>query len=557
MSAFGSYVFALILMLGILIFVHELGHFLVAKACGVRVLKFSLGFGPTIGLGRYRLAWHRGGTEYVVAWLPLGGFVKMLGETGDPEDDPEARAHPEETLGGKSTWQKLAIVFAGPVMNFLLPVAILTVSLGMGMERGEAVVGQVEAGSPAAAAGISPGDRVLAIEGQPVRWWDQVEERLRATPGRTLHLSIEHDGVTRDVELAVGGRAGLDAFGGVAEVGWSGLGYYPLRAVVGVPALDSDAARVGLRSGDRVTALDGRPVKDWNDFATAYTAAKAGSVRLAVERGDDASPQKLELSLPARGHLAAAGIVPATVLIAKVEPDSPAARAGLAPGDLILAVDGAPVGSFFSFKDTVRASRGRPLALTYSRDGESRTIEVRPERKDVENVLGVPESQYLIGITPDVRPLPGVTGLDVERNPLRSVPRAVAMTWEMTTSLLEGLQRLVTGHLSPRQLSGPIGIAVMARKALELGWEAYVRILIVISVNLAVLNLLPIPVLDGGQAVIYAIEGVKRSPVSLRTREIVQQIGLTVLVLLMGLAFWNDLSRHWASLVDWLRRVGS
>jgi regulator of sigma E protease len=552
-----SYPVALILMLGILIFVHELGHFLVAKACGVRVLKFSLGFGPTIGLGRFRLSWQRGGTEYVVAWLPLGGFVKMLGETGDPEDDPEARAHPEVTLGGKRTWQKLAIVFAGPAMNFLLPVAILAVSLALGVERPAPIVGQVEAGSPAAAAGIAPGDRVLAIDGQPVRWWDQVEERLRAKPGQTLHLAIEHEGARREVKIAVGERAGLDAFGGVAEVGWSGLGYNPLRAVVGVPALDSVAARAGLRSGDRVTALDGRPIEDWNAFAKAYAAAKAGSVALAVERGDEASPQKLELSLPARGSLAAAGIVPATVLIAKVTPDSPAARAGLAPGDLILAVDGAPVGSFFSFAETVRASRGRPLALTYARDGELHTVEVRAEKQEVENVLGVPETQYLIGISPDVRPLPGAVGLDIERNPLKSIPRAVGMTWELTTSLIEGLQKLVTGHLSPRQLSGPIGIAVMARNALELGWAAYLRILIVISVNLAVLNLLPIPVLDGGQAVLYTIEGVKRSPVSLRTREIVQQIGLTVLVLLMGLAFWNDISRHWTSFVDWLRGVGS
>jgi len=552
-----SYVFALVLMLGILIFVHELGHFLVAKACGVRVLKFSLGFGPTIGLGRVRLSWRRAGTEYVVAWLPLGGFVKMLGETGDPEDDPEAHAHPEETLGAKRVWQKLAIVFAGPAMNFVLPVAILAISLAIGIERPAAVVGQVEAGSPASAAGIAPGDRVLAIDGKPVRWWDEVEERLRGEPGRTLHLTIEHEGARREADLAVGERSGLDAFGGVTEVGWAGLGHSRLRAVVGVPALDSDAARAGLRSGDRVTTLDNRPVEDWTGFAAAFSAAKTGPVRLTVERGSDASPQTLELSLPARGTLAAAGIVPASVLVATVAPDSPAARVGLAPGDLILAVDDAPVGSFFSFAETVRASRGRSLALTYAREGETHAVEVRPEKREVESPLGVPETQYLIGITADARPLPGATALDVERNPVRAVPRAVGMTWEMTGNLIEGVRKLVTGQVSHRQLSGPIGIAVIAHNALELGWGAYLQILIVISLNLAVLNLLPIPVLDGGQAVIYAIEGVKRSPVSLRTREIVQQIGLTFLVLLMGLAFWNDLSRHWASFVDWLRGVGS
>ena len=148
---FGSFVFAFVVLLGVLVFVHELGHFLVAKAVGVRVLKFSLGFGPPVGFGRFRMHWTRGHTEYVVAWIPLGGFVKMLGETGEEAEDAVARAHPEETLGAKKLWQKLAIVFAGPAMNLVFPVMVFVFMLGVGIQQPDATIGSVEISSPAAA----------------------------------------------------------------------------------------------------------------------------------------------------------------------------------------------------------------------------------------------------------------------------------------------------------------------------------------------------------------------------------------------------------------------
>ena len=159
---------------------------------------------------------------------------------------------------------------------------------------------------------------------------------------------------------------------------------------------------------------------------------------------------------------------------------------------------------------------------------------------------------YLVGITAEVANLPGALATDRERNPLVSLPRAVAMTGEVTKSFLAGLVKIATGEVSRKQLQGPIGIAEIAGHAYERGWETYLSILVLISINLGILNLLPIPVLDGGQAEIYAVEGVQRAPLSLRTREIVQQLGLTVLLLLMGLAFWNDLSRQWVRLLDWL-----
>ncbi len=241
------------------------------------------------------------------------------------------------------------------------------------------------------------------------------------------------------------------------------------------------------------------------------------------------------------------------MLVAGTTPDSPAEKAGLQPGDLLVAVDGAPVGSFAAFSELVRASGGRPLEIAYARGGERRDVRIQPQMLEADSGLGIPEERYLIGITAHAAAVQGAVGIDRETNPLVSVPRAIGMTAELTKTFLQGLKRLVSGDVSRKQLAGPIGIAEIAHNAFEQGWFAYLTTLVLISINLAVLNLLPIPVLDGGQALLIAIEGVKRSPLSLRTREIVQQIGVTVMVMLMGLAFWNDLSRHWSHFVDWVR----
>ncbi len=248
-----EYLVAVIPMFGVLIFVHELGHFLVAKACGVRVLKFSLGFGSPVGFGRHRLRWERGGTEYVVAWFPLGGFVKMLGETlhiqGEDEPEVVADARPDEFLNAKPTWQKLSIVFAGPAMNLLLPVLAFTVVLAVGVSRPAAVVGMVESGSPAALAGIASGDRIVSIDGEPVEWWEDVEDAVRARTEGALELRIERSEQEFAAAVPVAARAGLDEFGESAHTGWIGIEHWRLPAVLGLVPLRSrlDARRSAPR----------------------------------------------------------------------------------------------------------------------------------------------------------------------------------------------------------------------------------------------------------------------------------------------------------------------
>ncbi|MFQ5417393.1 MAG: RIP metalloprotease RseP, partial [Myxococcota bacterium] len=282
-------------------------------------------------------------------------------------------------------------------------------------------------------------------------------------------------------------------------------------------------------------------------FTSSYAAAAAdGEVAIEVERGSEDDVERLDLVLPAGAAVEALGIVPASVLVADVEPGSPAAASGFENGDLILSVDGEPVGSFASFADRVRTGAGKTLALTFARGGEAREAAVTPELIPTDTGLGIEEPRYRIGIRGAEALLVGAVALDRERNLLVSIPRAVSMTVDVTRTFLRGLGKMITGEVSRSNLAGPIGIAEIAGNAFERGWDTYLSILVLISINLGILNLLPIPILDGGQALLFLVEGVKRSPLSLRTREMVQQFGLAVLFMLMGLAFWNDISRHWS-----------
>jgi len=577
---------AVIPMLGILIIVHELGHFLVAKACGVRVLKFSIGFGPPIGFGKLRMRWERGGTEYVIGWIPLGGFVRMLGEPMPGDENFAALpddVRPDEFLESKPVWQKLSITFAGPAMNLLLPVLCLMGILWVGLPRPSAVVGMIEAGSPAEIAGLQVGDRIVSLDGDDVEWWDEVIFPIREySVGETLHLEVEREDGIHTLEVSIGSQTARDRFGSVVDRGWVGLGHHRLAAVVGVARESSLAARAGLRSGDRILSIGDVVIEDWQTLGRVHE----NSTRMARARGEpdvvwrverpiavatapgeaakarlrDApkpETEELTLTLPPMPTLEALGLLPATILVAYVTPDKPAALAGLRPNDLVLSVDGEPIGSFESFVSRVQTSGGREIEISYSRDGRVRTVRLRAREETVPGLYeieGMEERIYQIGLAAGVSSLPGVRSVQQIRNPLESLPRAVEMSWQMTAEYLEGLGKLLTGEVGTDKLSGPIGIARIARKSLDRGWLDYLSMMMLISINLGILNLLPIPILDGGQAMIYAIEGIKRSPLSIRSREIATSVGFGLLVLLMARAFWNDLTPTWLKLVDWISK---
>lgn len=542
-----EFIWAFVLMLGVLVTVHEFGHFIVAKWCGVKVLKFSIGFGSAIGFGRYRLAWTRGETEYVIAWLPLGGFVKMLGEIPGEEATPETQAEWDRSMGAQPVWKKLAIVLAGPAMNLILPVIVLVGFMWVGSQQPIAQIGTVDPASPAAEVGLLAGDKILAIDDEPVIWWSDVVSRIEPARGRSLAFAIERDGASFDVSVPVAERKRLDVFQAGTEQAWIGIQAMRQPAIVGVPSELSAAAAAGLRSGDRVLAIAGVEVEEWRVFVRAYEAASAPVV-LRLSRVEGPEAETREETVPALGDVSDLGLIPAVVLIAAVTDDGAAKAAGLQAGDLILSLDGERVGSWGTFRETVMVSGGRPLDLEYARDGEIRHSRMSALPKTDED-SGV--EQLLIGIQ-GRSPLMPVMALERHTDPRVSVPRAVAKVADFTGILFEGFRRILTGEVSRKQIGGPIEIARQSHRALQAGWDAFLYLLMLISVNLAVLNLLPIPVLDGGQALIYLIEGVKRGAISLRAREFAQVAGLAAILMLMGVAFWNDLSKYWSSVFEWL-----
>jgi regulator of sigma E protease len=398
---------------------------------------------------------------------------------------------------------------------------------------------------------------VTAIDGTPVQWWRQINDAFSARTSGEFAIQYERDGVEQTAGLSIETRQRSDVFGDLIDVGWSGFSHSRPQAMVALMDRVLPAHGAGLRTGDRITEVAGEPVADWYAFADAYAAAgRGGTVSIALIRGTE-NTEDVALQIPALGELERLGVIRADVLIAEVSEDSPALEVGLQRGDLIRRVNGAPIRSFESFADTVRSSGGDSLALGILRDGEAFEVSVAPAliKTDLSGI-GIEVPRYRIGITGNnLMAVAGSVGFEQVLNPLVSVPRAAAITVEVTRLFMRGLGKLVTGDVPRNQLSGPIGIAEIAGKALERGWMDYLQTLILISINLGILNLLPIPLLDGGQAVVFLVEGIRNKRLSQRTREFVQQVGITMLLLIMGFAFWNDISRNWSRVVDWLTGV--
>ena len=535
-STFGVFV----LVLGVLVTVHELGHFLAARACGVRVLKFSIGFGNPIGFGRWRARWERGGTEYVVAWIPLGGFVKMLGENPGEEDSPEARADRAHALPSQPLWKKLTITLAGPLVNLLLPIAVFVAALWVGLDRPAAIVGTVERSSPAEAAGVLPGDRIVAVNGDAVNDWIEVESAIRAHAGAGLALTTLRAGETRKLTITTQQRSGIDVTGIATDVGWIGVHHERQLALLAIPDPASPAAQAGLASGDRVIALNGVKLEGWHELAAAYVKAR-GEVTLRVARGE--KNEERDVRAPALGSLDALGVTTA-VIVNEVSAGSPAAKAGLATGDLLVAVDSHPIGTFQSFRETVQASEGAALLIAFVRAGETRTTSLAPEKMRTEIAPGVFENVYRVGIAGAAGLAAGAYHVQRIRNPFVAIPRAVEMTGAMTAQFLKGLGHIFAGRVSRDAIGGPIEIARQAKIAWDFGWESFLRMLVLISINLGILNLLPIPVLDGGQAIMYTLEAALKDRFTLRAREIAQTVGFALLLTLMMFALYNDFTKH-------------
>ena len=442
---------AFIVALGVLIVVHEYGHYLAARLCRVKVLRFSVGFGRPLAL------WRRGAdqTEWVLAAVPFGGYVKML----DEREGPVAPQEAHRAFNRQNVWKRFFIVSAGPIFNFLFAILVYAGLFMYGLPEAKPVLAEPSAGTPAAAAGLHAGDTVRSIDREPVATWQDVRWRI-------LQAALQRE--SPRVEL-------VDARGHLVE------------AVIDLRGFASDAPEADVL--ERVGLRLYRPPLE-----------------------------------PVLGKLVSGG---------------PAERAGLAEGDRILRANGQPVGTWEALVTAVRAHPGKPLQLSVQRGEASVVIEVVPE------VVNAGEARIgRIGAAPRIPAAEADRMLvRVQYGPLASLGKAAAKTWDIAIFSLKMLGKMLVGEVSWRHLSGPVTIADFAGQSAQMGWIAYLTFLALISISLGVLNLLPIPLLDGGHLMYYAIELVKGKPVSERAMELGQRVGLALLLVMMAFAFYNDFNR--------------
>jgi regulator of sigma E protease len=532
-----------ILLLGVLVTVHEAGHFLVAKACNVKVLKFSIGFGPRI------FGFTRGETEYRVAWIPLGGFVKMAGEL------PFEELPPEEAKRGflaQPPWKRGLIVAAGPAFNLIFPILLyFFVFLGSHDVVGTRV-GSVEPGLPASVAGVKPGDRIVAIDGKDVRTFEEVMRELQTRYDRDIQLRVERAG--EKIDLSVHPRK-TEESNPIETIPRGLIGISPGKPpLLGVPA-GSVAESAGLKTFDRVLKVNGEPVKDEASLILALNKTAPGPVALTLAREEPLglpgaggfAPRVVEVSVERQSGegQALVGAERADLYIGGVVADSPADRAGLKPGDRLVAFNGKPLESSLVMDLTLRQLKAQPFELTWRSGTEEKTQKLSQVKTELKDEFK--QTSEILDLGLRARRGPNVE-VEPEMVTLRMGPgQALGVAFETVPDIIVKTAKVIlmlfTGDVPFKSVGGPLMLYDIAAKTAEQGWEQYLNAMAVISVNLGLMNLLPIPVLDGFHLLAALWEGVRRRPIPLRAREVANMVGLAMLVLLMVMVIKNDITR--------------
>ena len=437
-------VLAFVLALGPLIIFHELGHYLVARWCGVKVLRFSVGMGKVVWSRRFG----KDQTEWAVSALPLGGYVKML-DSRDPETAPKDETEWDREFTRQNVWRRIAIVAAGPIANFVLAIALMAALFMYGVDEPAARLRAPPEHSVAYQAGVRGGDTVVAVNGSPVASWSELRWQL-------------------------------------------------LQA-----AVEKHEARLELRSP--------------HGGSYRATIPKDAVAKLNVE-GDVLGGLGLDLWRP-------------QARIDKVLPGGAGERAGLQPGDVVLRADGKTMADGIAFIEAVRASPGRAMALEVQRGQGVASLSLTPER----DPGGRGMIKVMVAQAPEM--------VTVSSGPLEAVAKGAERTWETSVMTLKMIGKMITGEASWKNVTGPITIADYAGQTARIGLVSYLQFIAFISISLGVMNLLPIPVLDGGHLLYYSLEVLTGRPLPARVGEFAQRAGVGLLLMLMALAVFNDLVR--------------
>lgn len=439
--AFATKMVVFLTGLAALIFVHELGHFLAARKVGVTVEKFSLGFGPKI------FGVTSGGTEYLVSAIPLGGYVKMKGEDpGETLDDQKG------SFSAARVQDRLLIAFAGPFFNILFAVFIYIIVYMNGVQVMGTLVGTVRDNSPAQVSGLKTGDRIVEIDGQKVRFWDQLLNIVHNNPGKQMEFIVERETSILTLPITPISEETTNLFGEKEKVGL--IGVTPLISKISYVQENSPAKKAGLKEGDELIAVDDTPIRGWQDLKSAAI-------------------------------------------------DKP----------------------------------GQELIFHIRRDKVEMNVPLTPESKTVKSAEGKNEPVGIVGI--------GMSGDMIleQYGFFASIKRSVTETVRLTYLIAVSLKKMIFGSIPSDSIGGPIMIFQIYGEQAKQGFNELIRLTALLSINLGFLNLLPIPILDGGHIFFFLIESLKGKPVSEKNRERAQQVGLFMLIGLMIFAFYNDIMR--------------
>ncbi len=533
-----------VILLGILVFVHELGHFLVARLNGVRVEVFSLGFGKKI------FTFKRGDTVYAISLIPLGGYVKMFGEQ---PGDAIAESDKAVSFTHKTVLQRMSIVLAGPLMNLFFAVFLFALAASLGEEKKPAILGDVSISSEAFTDGFRPGDEILKVGGQPIHTWDQLQDKLNEFKGESVPFEVKSAQQQKTTTLT----AQIDVVPNPNPLAFSreagaikGFQFYSTGTIVGVTkgsTLDS----LGIKTGDILKSINGHEIKYWRNLEAFVDTLKTGEpLSLVFDRPSTSQdvqkeePLTINVTAPSKPLLSHLGIEKSDLYLAKVFEGSPADKAGLKDYDRLLAINGKTLTSWDDVLNTVKdyTPRSGPVKFEVLRNGEKLEIAVTPHMTTQMTPGYKEEKRFTVGIAPLIE-LVTEKSLIVRHNPFSALWVGVRKSTEVTVMTVMSFVRLVAGDISAKNVGGVLSIGQAASESFKAGFNYFIQMMGAISISLFVLNLLPIPVLDGGHILFYTIELLKGSPMSLRKMELAQQVGLVLLMSLMLFALFNDVNR--------------
>ena len=529
-------------LLGLLIFVHEMGHFLVAKFFGVRVEVFSLGFGKKL------FQFKRGDTVYCLSMIPLGGYVKMYGDDINA-DIPESEKRYSFTH--KPVSQRIAVVLAGPLMNFFFAILIFLIVALMGEQVKAPVVGDIAAESVAYQSGFRSGDKILKAGGQEIATWDEFVQILTKGHGQSLTVDIQRANSDQTAAIVtnpvlVPNPSILSLQESIGEI--PGLNTNAKASVVGVRK-NSLADKAGLKTGDVIKAVAGVPVKYLRELDNLFVSLQGQPIEIEIERYEnleDPTPetQKITVGKAQFASINSIGIESSELFLAKIIPESPAQIAGLKAGDRISKVNDMVPAVWEDVLNTVKSYKGEGvIAIQVEREGKFENFEITPKMTEHMNSQGGEEKRFTVGIIPWAVPAsPEITTLKMAGFGA-ALGRGFDRTIEISVMTVLSFWRLIENKISPKNIGGVISIGQAASETYKMGISQFLQMMAVISINLFILNLLPIPVLDGGHLLFYTIEAIRGTPVSMKKMEIAQQIGLVALMSLMVFSLFNDVTR--------------